>query len=126
MQTDAAGERPSPAARRRRCRCPADIVQRVDAGPLTFAAGARQIASLSVASPCRADVLGAIMGRRRTEREMRPHEFLLRVRELAEAQLPADAPRFQGRLRFNLIQLYREDPRIPYEVWHPRKTGHIA
>jgi len=56
---------------------------------------------------------------------MRPHEFLLRVRELAEAQLPADAPRFQGRLRFNLIQLYREDPRIHYEVWLQRKTGHI-
>ena len=56
---------------------------------------------------------------------MRPHEFLLQVRELAEARLPADSPRFQGRLRFNLIQLYREDPRIHYEVWLQRKTGHI-
>jgi hypothetical protein len=56
---------------------------------------------------------------------MRPHEFLLRVRELAEAQLPADAPRFQGRLRFSFIQLYREDPRVHYEVWLQRKTGHI-
>jgi hypothetical protein len=56
---------------------------------------------------------------------MRPHEFLLRVRELAEARLAADAPRFQGRLRFNLIQLYRDDPRIHYEVWLQRKTGHI-
>ena len=56
---------------------------------------------------------------------MRSHEFLLRVRELAEARLPADGSRFQGRLRFNLIQLYREDPRIHYEVWLQRKTGHI-
>jgi hypothetical protein len=56
---------------------------------------------------------------------MRPHEFLLRVRELAEARLPADAPRFQGRLRFSFIQLYRDDPRIHYEVWLQRKTGHI-
>jgi hypothetical protein len=56
---------------------------------------------------------------------MRPHEFLLRVRELAEARLPADAPRLQGRLRFSFIQLYREDPRVHYEVWLQRKTGHI-
>jgi len=56
---------------------------------------------------------------------MRFHEFLLRVRELAEARLPADAPRFQGRLRSSLIQLYRDDPRIHYEVWIQRKTERI-
>lgn len=56
---------------------------------------------------------------------MRAHEFLVRVRELTEGQFPEDAPRFQGRLRFGLIQLYREDPRIHYEVWLQRKTGHI-
>jgi len=43
---------------------------------------------------------------------MRFHEFLLRVRELAEARLPADAPQLQGRLRLSLIQLYRDDPRL--------------
>ena len=65
------------------------------------------------------------MGRRRGNREMRFHEFLLRVRELAEAQLPADAPRLQERLRPSLIQLYRDDPRLHYEVWIQRKTGRI-
>jgi hypothetical protein len=56
---------------------------------------------------------------------MRSHEFLLRVRELAEARLPAAAPRFRGRLRPSLIQLYRGDPRLHYEVWIQRKTGRI-
>ena len=56
---------------------------------------------------------------------MRSHEFLLRVRELAEARLPADAPRFEGRLRSSLIQLYRDDPRLHYEVWIQRKTERI-
>lgn len=56
---------------------------------------------------------------------MRFHEFLLRVRELAEARLPAGAPRFQGRLRLSLIQLYRDDPRLHYEVWIQRKAGRI-
>ena len=60
-----------------------------------------------------------------TYREMRFHEFLLRVRELAEARLPADAPQLQGRLRLSLIQLYRDDPRLHYEVWIQRKTGRI-
>jgi hypothetical protein len=56
---------------------------------------------------------------------MRFHEFLLRVRELAEARLPADTPRLQGRLRLSLMQLYRNDPRLHYEVWIQRKTGRI-
>jgi hypothetical protein len=56
---------------------------------------------------------------------MRFDDFLLRVRELAEARLPADAPRFQGRLRLSLIQLYQDDPRVHYEVWIQRKTGRI-
>jgi hypothetical protein len=57
--------------------------------------------------------------------EMRIQEFLLRVRELAESRLPADSPRFQGRLRFSFVQLYRDDPRVHYEVWVQRKTGRI-
>ena len=56
---------------------------------------------------------------------MRFHEFLLRVRELAEARLPADVPPLQGRLRLSLIQLYRDDPRLHYEVWIQGKTGRI-
>jgi hypothetical protein len=56
---------------------------------------------------------------------MRFHEFLLRVRELAEARLPADAPRLRGRLRPSLVQLYRHDPRLHYEVWIQHKTGRI-
>jgi len=56
---------------------------------------------------------------------MRFHEFLLRVRELAEARLPTDAPRLRGRLRPSLIQLYQHDPRLHYEVWIQRKTGRI-
>ena len=56
---------------------------------------------------------------------MRFHEFLLLVRELAEARLPADAPQLQGRLRLSLLQLYRDDPRLHYEVWIQRKTGRI-
>jgi hypothetical protein len=56
---------------------------------------------------------------------MRFHEFLLRVRELAEARLPADTPLLQGRLRLSLMQLYRNDPRLHYEVWIQRKTGRI-
>ena len=56
---------------------------------------------------------------------MRFHEFLLRVRELAEARLAADVPRLRGRLRPSLIQLYRHDPRLHYEVWIQRKTGRI-
>jgi hypothetical protein len=56
---------------------------------------------------------------------MRFDDFLLRVRELAEARLPADAPRFQGRLRLSLIQLYQDDPCVHYEVWIQRKTGRI-
>ena len=56
---------------------------------------------------------------------MRFHEFLLRVRELAEARLPADAPQLQGRLRLSLLQLYRDDPRLHYEVWVQGKTGRI-
>ena len=57
--------------------------------------------------------------------EMRFHEFLLRVRELAEARLPADAPQLQARLRLSLIQHNRDDPRLHYEVWIQRKTGRI-
>jgi len=56
---------------------------------------------------------------------MRLHEFLLRVRDLAQARLPTGAPRFQGRLRPSLLQLYRDDPRLHYEVWIQRKTGRI-
>ncbi len=56
---------------------------------------------------------------------MRFHEFLVTVRERAEARLPAGAPRLQGRLRFGLMQLYRDDPRLHYEVWIQRKTGRI-
>jgi hypothetical protein len=56
---------------------------------------------------------------------MRFDEFLLRMRELAEARLPADVPPLQGRLRLSLIQLYRGDPRLHYEVWIQRKTGRI-
>lgn len=56
---------------------------------------------------------------------MRFHEFLLRVRDLAEARLSPGAPRFQGRLRVSLIQLYRDDPRLHYEVWIQRKAGRI-
>jgi len=56
---------------------------------------------------------------------MRFDDFLLRVRELAEARLPGDTPPLQGRLRFSLLQLYRVDPRLHYEVWIQRKTGRI-
>lgn len=56
---------------------------------------------------------------------MRSHDFLIRVRELAEAKLPPELRRFDGRLRFSLVQLYRGDPRIHYEVWPQRKTGRI-
>jgi hypothetical protein len=56
---------------------------------------------------------------------LRVHEFLIRVRELAEANLPPDLRRFDGRLRFSLLQLYHGDPRIHYEVWLQRKTGRI-
>lgn len=56
---------------------------------------------------------------------MRFHDFLVRVRELAEAKLTPDVRRFDGRLRFSLLQLYHGDPRIHYEVWPQRKTGRI-
>lgn len=56
---------------------------------------------------------------------MRSQEFLVRVRELAEQRLPADTPRFRGRLRPGLVQLYRHDLRLHYEVWIQRKTGRI-
>ncbi len=56
---------------------------------------------------------------------LRSHDFLIRVRELAEAKLPPEARRFDGRLRMSLMQLYHGDPRIHYEVWLQRKTGRI-
>jgi hypothetical protein len=56
---------------------------------------------------------------------LRFHEFLIRVRELAEAKLPPEGRRFDGRLRISLMQLYHGDPRIHYEVWLQRKTGRI-
>src|SRR3990170_3201925 len=65
------------------------------------------------------------MARLERTAEMRIQEFLLRVRERAEARLPAGSPRFQGRLRFSLMQLYRDDPRLHYEVWVQRKTARI-
>lgn len=56
---------------------------------------------------------------------MRSHDFLIRVRELAEAKLPPGVRRFEGRLRMSLMQLYHGDPRVHYEVWLQRKTARI-
>ena len=56
---------------------------------------------------------------------MRFHEFLVTVRERAEARLAAGAPRLHGRLRSSLMQLYSDDPRLHYEVWIQRKTARI-
>ncbi len=52
-------------------------------------------------------------------------EFLARVRDLVYDQLGRDGAAFQSRIRFNLLQLYHEDPGIHYEVWPQRKTGRI-
>ena len=57
--------------------------------------------------------------------ERRFHEFLARVRDLAYEQLGAEGGAFQSRIRFSYLQLYRQDPRIHYEVWPQRKTARI-
>ena len=56
---------------------------------------------------------------------MRYHEFLGRVGHLAGEELGEHTPPFQSRIRFSLLQFYRDDPRIHYEVWLQRKTGRI-
>jgi hypothetical protein len=56
---------------------------------------------------------------------LRSHDFLVRVRDLAESKLPPELRPFRGRLRMSMVQLYHGDPRIHYEVWLQRKTGRI-
>lgn len=57
---------------------------------------------------------------------MRIRDFLGMVRELVGALLPPERRSFQWRFRFNLLQLYYQDPTIHYEAWVQRKTGRIA
>jgi len=56
---------------------------------------------------------------------MRIRDFLGMVRELVGAVLPPERRSFQWRFRFNLLQLYYQDPAIHYEAWVQRKSGRI-
>lgn len=74
-----------------------------------------------IGPPCRAPSPGLLW----RDMERRPHEFLARIRDLACDKLGQEAAIFQARIRFSLLQFYRQDPRIHYEVWLQRKTGRI-
>lgn len=56
---------------------------------------------------------------------MRIRDFLGMVPDLVGALLPPERRSFQWRLRFNLLQLFYQDPTIHYEAWVQRKAGRI-
>lgn len=56
---------------------------------------------------------------------MRVRDFLLAVRDEARPLLDGDLAAFQDRQRFSLLQFFRDDPAVHYEVWVQRKTGRL-
>jgi hypothetical protein len=56
---------------------------------------------------------------------MRVRDFLLLVQERLAPLLPAEMRSFQARIRFNLLQVYFDQPSIHYEVWPQSKTRRI-
>src|SRR3972149_6339300 len=57
---------------------------------------------------------------------MRVQEFLALVQDLLLAELPGELKEgLNWRIRFSLLQFYRETPRVHYEVWPQRRTNRL-
>ncbi len=57
--------------------------------------------------------------------DMRIRDFLLAVRDAVRPRLDGDLAGFQDRQRFSLLQFYRDDPAVHYEVWVQRRTARL-
>lgn len=56
---------------------------------------------------------------------MRIHDFLLLVYDALPQRLPEPLRDHEWRLRWSMLQIYFDNPKIHYEVWVQRKAGRI-